>query len=256
MSNNLIIYGLIGVAGLLVLIIIAYFLLVRRMNKADVKHAMALRSGNKINNFSADVIYQKLYMIYIKIPGLKRYLIKLRRRLEIINIEDEYLTRRQSTKILTNALIVIVPLTILIILFTKNNTLLMSILLIFELFMVETIIDGMVDKIDNKLLKQQIDFFTEIRHAYHESNMVEEAIYQVAQDDELEISRQAEKIYEILISDDPEAELEKYYDIAPNSYLKEFAGISYLTREFGDRKDQNGASLYLKNLNNITQEMQ
>ena len=50
-------------------------------------------------------------------------------------------------------------------------------------------------------------------------------------------------------------ELEKYYDIAPNSYLKEFAGISYLTKEYGDRK-QNGASLYLKNLNNITQEMQ
>ncbi len=114
----------------------------------------------------------------------------------------------------------------------------------------------MVDKIDNKLLKQQVDFFAEIRHAYHEYNMVEEAIYQVAQNDELEVSRQAEKIYDILISDDPEVELEKYYDIAPNSYLKEFAGISYLTREFGDRKDQNGASLYLKNLNNITQEMQ
>ena len=64
------------------------------------------------------------------------------------------------------------------------------------------------------------------------------------------------KIYEILIADDPEMELEKYYDIAPNSYLKEFAGISYLTKEFGDRKDKDGASLYLKNLNNITQEMQ
>ena len=113
----------------------------------------------------------------------------------------------------------------------------------------------MVDKIDNNLLKQQISFFGEIRHAYHEFNMVEEAIYQTAQDNELEVSRQAEKIYEILISDDPEMELEKYYDIAPNSYLKEFAGISYLTKEYGDRK-QNGASLYLKNLNNITQEMQ
>ena len=33
------------------------------------------------------------------------------------------------------------------------------------------------------------------------------------------------------ISDDPETELEKYYDIAPNSFLKEFAGISYLTKE-------------------------
>ena len=63
------------------------------------------------------------------------------------------------------------------------------------------------------------------------------------------------KIYEILISDDPEMELEKYYDIAPNNFLKEFAGVSYLTKEFGDRK-VDGASLYLKNVNNITQEMQ
>ena len=131
----------------------------------------------------------------------------------------------------------------------------MFILLIFEVFMIDTFIDGSVDKIDNKILKEQIDFFSEIRHAYHEFNMVEEAIYQVSQDDELEISRQGEKIYEILISDDPETELEKYYDIAPNSFLKEFAGISYLTKEFGDRK-VDGASLYLKNVNNITQEMQ
>ena len=122
--------------------------------------------------------------------------------------------------------------------------------------MVDTFIDGMVGKLDTKLLKQQVEFFSEIRHAYHEFNMVEEAIYDVSQNDELEVSRQGEKIYEILISDDPEEELEKYYDVAPNSYLKEFAGISYLTREFGDRKTNEGASLYLKNLNNITQEMQ
>lgn len=256
MSNEIIIYGLMGIAILFFAVIIAYVILMKRMNKSDIKQAMALKAGVENNSFSADVLYQKLYMFYIKIPGIKRYLIKLRRRLEIINIEDEYITRRQSAKILTNALLIILPLTFVIIAFTKQNTLLLAILLIFEIFMIETLIDGMVDKIDNKLLKQQIDFFSEIRHAYHECNMVEEAIYQVAQDDELEISRQAEKIYEVLISDDPEAELEKYYDIAPNSYLKEFAGISYLTREFGDRKDPNGASLYLKNLNNITQEMQ
>ena len=77
----------------------------------------------------------------------------------------------------------------------------------------------------------------------------------MSQDDEKDVSRQGEKIYEILISDDPEMELEKYYDIAPNSFLKEFAGISYLTKEFGDRK-VDGASLYLKNVNNISQEMQ
>ena len=131
----------------------------------------------------------------------------------------------------------------------------MFILLIFELFMIDILIEGSVDKKDNELLTQQLDFFSEIRHAYHEFNMVEEAIYQVSQDDEKDISRQGEKIYEILTSDDPETELEKYYDVAPNNYLKEFAGISYLTKEFGDRKID-GASLYLKNVDNITQEMQ
>ena len=58
----------------------------------------------------------------------------------------------------------------------------MAILLIFELFVVDSMTEGMVDKIDNKLLKEQIDFFAEIRHAYHEFNMVEEAIYQVSLD--------------------------------------------------------------------------
>ena len=175
--------------------------------------------------------------------------------MEILNIDDEYLTRKQASQILTKGLVIVIPLTILIIALTYTNFMLLGILIIFEIFIMDSMIDGMVDKIDNNLLKQQISFFGEIRHAYHEFNMVEEAIYQTAQDNELEVSRQAEKIYEILISDDPEMELEKYYDIAPNSYLKEFAGISYLTKEYGDRK-QNGASLYLKNLNNITQEMQ
>ena len=255
MSNEILKWFIFGIFGLFLLIVFAYIMLRKRLNTDELKYEKELIKGTKANTFSKEILLQKLYMTYIKIPGVKRYLIKVRRRLEIINLEDEYLTRRQSAVILTKALAIILPLTIIIILLTKSNFLLLSILIIFEVFMIETLMDGMVSKIDNKLLKQQVDFFSEIRHAYHEFNMVEEAIYQVAQDDELEVSAQAEKIYEILISDDPEGELEKYYDVAPNAYLKEFAGVSYLTKEFGDRK-VDGASLYLKNLNNITQEMQ
>ncbi len=140
MSNNVIIYGLMGIAGLFLLVIIAYLILMKRMNRADIRQQMALRVGVEAQNFSLDVIYQKLYMFYIKVPGLKRYLVKLRKRLEIINIEDEYLTRRQSAKILTNALLIIIPLTFFIIAVAKNNTLLMAILIIFEIFMIETLI--------------------------------------------------------------------------------------------------------------------
>ena len=208
-------------------IVVAYVVLSKKLKASDTMQIKQLREGTQEKSFSFEILYQKLYNIYIRNPFTKRYLFKVRRRLEIINIDDEYLTRKQTSAIVTKALMMIIPITLVIILITKSNTLLMSILLLFELFMIDTLVDGMVDKIDNKLLVQQIDFFAEIRHAYHEFNMVEEAIYQVAQGDSApEMSRQAE-----------------------------IAGISYLTKEFGDRTVDK-TSLYLKNLNNISQEMQ
>lgn len=254
--SNQVIYMIMGTSvALMVVIGIAYYILSKKMQKSEYKKIQKLRQGTDTNKFSTEILFQKLYLTYTRIPFVKRYILKLRRRLEILNIDDEYATRRDSAKIITKALAILLPLVILTIIFTRSNFLLMFILLIFEVFMIDILMEGSVDKKDNSLLVQQIDFFSEIRHAYHEFNMVEEAIYQVSQDDEKEISRQGEKIYEILISDDPETELEKYYDVAPNNFLKEFAGLSYLTKEFGDRK-VDGASLYLKNVDNITQEMQ
>ena len=255
MSTSILKYIIIGIGILFTLIIGVYLVLAKKMGKSEYRQMKKLQEGTKADSFSMEILYQRLYLTYIKTPFIKRYIYKLRRRLEILNIDDEYTTRRDSARILTKAIIIMILISFVTIFITHNNPLLMSILLIFELFIVDTMVDGMVDKIDNNLLKEQINFFAEIRHAYHEYNMVEEAIYQVSLDDEKSVSKQGEKIYEILISDDPETELEKYYDIAPNSYLKEFAGISYLTQEFGDR-EEDGSSLYLKNINNITQEMQ
>ena len=254
--SNQIIFIIMGVSvALMVAIGIAYYIMNKKMQKSEYKKIQNLQRGTKASAFSSEIMYQKLYIFFSRLPFIKRYVLKLRRRLEILNIDDEYITRRDVAKILTKALVILIPLIIITIVVTKSNYLLMFILLIFELFMIDILMEGSVDKKDTELLTQQLDFFSEIRHAYHEFNMVEEAIYQVSQDDEKDISRQGEKIYEILTSDDPETELEKYYDVAPNNYLKEFAGISYLTKEFGDRK-VDGASLYLKNVDNITQEMQ
>ena len=256
MSNETIFVLMEIVIAIFAIVVFAYMILRKKMQSSDVARIEKLRKGTQEKTFSADVLYQKLYIRYLKLPFLRRYLLKIRRRLEIINIDDEFLTRLQTSKIITKALAIIIPVTLIVILMTKSNPMIMIIILIFELFIVDSLVDGMVDKLDNNLLSQQVDFFAAMRHSYHETNMVGEAIYQTAQDDEhIEISRQAERIYNILNSEDPETELEKYYDIAPNNYLKEFAGISYLTQEFGDRK-VDGTSLYLKNLDNITQEMQ
>ena len=156
-------YLLIGIGALFAIIVVVYIIL--QKNNKEAKYIKQLQQGTKTSAFSSEIIYQKLYVFYLKTPFIKRYLLKLRRRLEIVNIDDEYLTRMQSAKILTRAFSIVIPLTIAIIALTKNNTLLMSILLIFEVFLLDTFIDGRVDKIDNNLLKQQINFFSEIRHA-------------------------------------------------------------------------------------------
>ena len=255
-NNNLLLIFLIIVGVAFAAVIIMYMIIRKKRQSSDVVRIENLRKGTEQRNFSWDVFYQKLYIKYIHMPFIKTYLLKIRRRLEINNLDDEFTTRLQASKIITKALAIIIPLTIILIAITHSNILLMFIVLIFEAFIIDNLTDGMVNKLDNQLLIQQIDFFAKMRHAYHETNMVAEAIYQTAQESEyVEISRQAEQIYNILNSSDPETELEKYYDIAPNNYIKEFAGISYLTQEFGDRKTDN-TSLYLTNLENITQEMQ
>ena len=212
MSDNFLLIIMGGAGGIFVFILLAYYILKSKMQNKETKYIAQLVEGTKEERFNMEIFYQKFYVKCLKIPFVRRYSLKLRRRLEIRNLDDEYLTRKQTAQIMFKAMLIVIPLTFVIILMTKANYMLMSTLLLFEIFFVETIISGMVDKIDNDLLKEQIDFFAEIRHAYHEFNMVEEAIYEVSQNDEVEVSRQAEKIYEVLISDDPETELEKYYD--------------------------------------------
>ena len=255
-NNNFLLIFLVIVGIAFAAVIIMYMIIRKKRQNSDVVRIENLRKGTEQRSFSWDVLYQKLYIKYMHLPFIKTYLLKIRRRLEINNLDDEFTTRLQASKIITKALAIIIPLTIILIAITHSNVLLMFIVLIFEAFIIDNLTDSMVNKLDNQLLIQQIDFFAKMRHAYHETNMVAEAIYQTAQESEyVEISRQAEQIYNILNSSDPETELEKYYDIAPNNYIKEFAGISYLTQEFGDRKTDN-TSLYLTNLENITQEMQ
>ena len=185
MSNQtlFLIMGISG--GLFVFTIIAYLIMRQILNKSDIKHIKQLKEGTKEKKYTSDVLYQKIYIYLIRVPLLKRYVNKVRRKLEIINIDDEYLTRRQTAAIITKAILITLILTIFIIIFAHSNPLLLSILLLFEIFLIETLMSGMVDKLDTKLLKQQIEFFAEIRHAYHEYNMVEEAIYEDSQKDQL-----------------------------------------------------------------------
>lgn len=138
MSSQILLYIMGITGGLFALIIVAFFLLKKRQGATN-SQLRKLQETTKENKFNSEIMYQKMYIIFSKIPGIKRYLLKMRRKLEIIHIDDEYKTRRDAAKVIFKALAIVIPLGILIVLFTHTNTLLMVILLFFEVFLFETI---------------------------------------------------------------------------------------------------------------------
>ena len=121
-------YMLIGVGALFAIIVIAFLIISKKSKSSEIREIQRLREGTKEKSFSAEILYQKLYVIYLRTPFLKRYILKLRRRLAIINVEDEYLTRKQAARILTRTILIIIPLAIAIVVITHENTLLMTML--------------------------------------------------------------------------------------------------------------------------------
>ena len=128
MATDSVKYLIFGAIGLFVVIIIAYYFLNKKLNGADKKYERQLRAGTKVSTMSLDILYQKLYVTYSKIPFIKRYLRKVRRRIELINIEDEYNTRRNAAKVMSKAIMIVLILTIGVIVVASSNLLLLIML--------------------------------------------------------------------------------------------------------------------------------
>jgi len=258
MSTQDLIVFLMSVCGLGGIGLLVFVFLKLKKNKGTSKEQLKRsldRSGAKNSSLGKTAFYQKVYLKLASTPFISRYLFKTRMRLEMVGNDDEYHVRAEAGKTTLKAIILTIVFSAILMFINRDSLFMMISSVIAVLIVVENITEMSVTKIEDKLLVQQLDLFSEVRHAYHETNMVEEAIYDASLLEENEVNFQADKIYNVLIAPDSETELEKYYDVAPNRFLKVFAGISYLTREFGDRK-VGDTSLYLKNMNNVTQELQ
>lgn len=257
MSVTYIAIGLLAVSVIGITVLLVYLRLLKHKYKKN--SALFAKDNLVVKNKSSfkdifDRLYQMVYMTFVKMPVIKYYTKKTRLKLEMTNDYTEYEIRKRTGKYMLIAVIFIFV--SLFVLLNLVNDLYMSLIVIVGVLIIaEKMIDLGITSVSNKILRQMPDTFTAIRHAFHEHGMIDEA-FNTAIDEmgDKEIGSQLKKIKEAIISDNPEVELEKYYDTAPNRFLKLFAGISYLTYDLGDRK-VDGTSVYLKNLNNILQDI-
>ncbi|WP_438350943.1 hypothetical protein ACP8HI_10005 [Paenibacillus sp. FA6] len=216
----------------------------------DLVGSNKLNWKNKYNN-----VMQDSYFAYYKVPILRAYVLKIRRRLQSIHSYDEMTMRRETMKIVFFTL-GIMSTSVLVLLFLNQDLTFVFMLLLSALVVNGMLIDTFIHRVEDRLLVQLRDLNKDIRYHYHQYGMIEEALIEVADATNSEAGLHARKVHEIIKDDgeNPEEKLEKYYQAAPNRFLKSFAGLSYLVKEFGD-KEVDGGSLYLNNLNKLNEEI-
>ncbi len=249
---GLVVFSLVGIIGLFI-----YFQSVKNKYKKNSalfqKDQMVVGKKASISD-TIDRIYQAFYIISVSTPVLKYYARRTRLKLEMVNDYTEYEIRRKTGSIILSSVVFVFA--GLFIFLNVTSDLYMQLITIIAVMIVnEMMINFRVGGVADKILRQLPEVFTEIRHSFHEHGMIEEAFNDAIDElEDKEIMPQVRRIKEAIISEDPEVQLERYYDTAPNRFLKLFAGVSYLTMELGDRK-VDGTSVYLKNLNNIVNDV-
>lgn len=197
---------------------------------------------------------QKGYNLLIRVPGLKRFLLNVRKRIETMAIYDEYTLRREVMKIVFT-LFAIVILTVMVLIVVQPAWVIAFWVLLGLLFISGILIDFFVYRVEEKLNKQMKDFNNRTRFSYQYKKIVDEAIYDSIQFAGPEMRIQAEHIHNILTDAEPEKKLSKYDEVAPSRFLKVIAGLSHLVKEFGDKFSDEKGSAYLRGLNAVNQEL-
>ncbi len=190
-------------------------------------------------------------------PVISKYLKSIKSRVAIAHAVDESVVVYQATKILLLALtLTAIVLALLVAFINRWYAWLMALLILY--FILEAIVDYFVNRLKLNLLEQTVIFIDYLRITYFETTMIDDAFMLAI--DKLEFGKadairlQAELIREVVTAPDGELALQRYYQMAPNAYLKLLAGLSFIVAEHGDSTDRDGSS-FIKSLTHLSAEI-
>ncbi|WP_339844074.1 hypothetical protein MKY42_19545 [Paenibacillus sp. FSL W7-1088] len=253
MTVKLVLLLVLGICagGLIITLLVLNLLRHRGGDSATKSIGIATLNGNRMLRWGSFLLQS--YRWGMKVPLFSSYIMQVQKRISFRHVGDEPSLRRMTMSVVL--MILGGYGSISVILFLMQPGIAFVILSVLCAVVLNSLVlDMCLNRMEKRLLVQMLDLFADVRHRYHQHGMVEEALYEAAEAGKGEAADQVLLIYEALTSPDPNEALERYYEIAPNRFLKGFAGISYMVMEFGD-KDRAQGSIYLKGLGNLTQEI-
>ena len=244
--------GILIYCAVLVLVVIGlvvYMLLRKRKHKDE----MAIR---KVKDRNGGKNYLKwIYDIYANTPFLDKYFIKIRTRIALIYPADGHTVNTITSKILAKGTFIGIACAVFITVTSGGNLFFFLAGLLFSYVVITEVVTNSVNKMELRLKKQMLDAVNKVRHYYHDSHVVETAIQLAIDDLPYEIGLHLETVYDIITSANAELETDKYVDSCPDKMFLTFLTICSSIKEAGDKELENGESLFLHSLEQLTTDI-
>lgn len=238
LTTFLYVLSALGILSILILKIVS-----KNVKKGD---KTAYRHKSKTQKTSS------LYRFYKTFPLTQKSFYKVRQKVKILYPADDVSINNKTVKDLTLGYLISFG-CLLFVLLTNGG----SILYICVGVTVAAVIgiqfrEGSLKKASKKLLEQTADMIESVIHHYGDGVHVVkdpgDALHESMDEIEYEVGLHVEHIFKIISSPDLDQKIDEYSDIAPNTYLQLFASICAVTSSNGDVIDDNGRSVFVKNL--------
>ena len=221
-----------------------------KKRKNNGMQAIKAKKGNGKNKFYF------LFSLYRKLPIINESFRKLRLRVESLYPADTISINKKATGIMTAALGVSTGYILFSVLFAREDIFYICCGLTISVVAYNYVINTKLQNTELTLLSQLRDFVIDLRNAYNERPIPEDALSEAINLAPYEIGLHMEKVNEIITVTDEKKKnelLEIYNDEAPISFFIDLIML-LTTIEFGD-KEIDGKSTFMENLNNLQENI-
>lgn len=235
-----------------ILIILAGSFLYMYIQNQRKLNAVRMVQRTRVSN--RNYLYNAM-RLFSSIPYLKTQLAKIRNKLRNVYPADDITINLQATKIMLRATLISMA-AIIILLFASRGDLVflfMGFTMVYLFFTLMT--NSGYSKIEVTLLHQFADFIDGVRENYNRLGRIDDAVGNLLDSLPFEMGLHAEKMHEILTSTHIVENAAEYADISPNHYFTTFMEVASTTMEYGDKRMDNGESMFLRNLNFLKEEI-
>ena len=195
-----------------------------------------------------------LYDLLDKIPFITLYLNHIRRCFEVYCPGDKKINAKK-TMIITIIISSICGIEIAFV-FLLHPTFFNGIIaIILTIIINNELLYIVMRNAEVKLLRQMIVFFTDVRHYYYESRMVDIAILDAMKNVGKEMKAHSNKIYEVLTSEYMDKDIRLYNEVIGINYLKLFLSLCVQVIQYGDKEIED-QSVFQMNLHHLKNEVQ